>query len=173
MPMTTPCVRTRSSRARLRSLLAATLLFALPCAARAGSTDPVLVIGQARASGTPARLVDLLGAWGFDDALQVAYPLNVVVIQGTSFVRFPVGDAAESGTLAGLSDGLAIGEIAALEAAGSPSSDAAIVRFALHEMTLALPGGFAPGSVDVVLYTTVPGEGVFLSNTVEAPGAGS
>jgi hypothetical protein len=145
----------------------------LPSFSMAGSTDPVLVIGQATASGSPARIVDLLGAWGFDDVMQIDYPLNVVVRQGTSFVRFPVGDAPVAGTFAGLSDGLTTAEIGALEAAGSPSSDAAIVRLAAHEMTLALPASFAAGSVEIVLYTTVPGEGVFLSNAAEAPGAGS
>ncbi len=164
---------TRRPAACAGAILLAAMLMASPPAALGGSTDPVLVIGQASASGSPARLVDLLGAWGFDDTLQIDYPLNVVVSQGTNFVRFPVGDVAEAGSFAGLADGLAIAEIAALESAGSPSSDAAIVQFTLHEITLALPAGFAPGSVDVVLYTTVPGEGVFLSNTAEAAGAGS
>jgi len=141
--------------------------------ARAGSTDPVLVIGQATLTGSPARVVDLLGAWGFDDTLQIDYPLNDVVSQGTSFVRYPIGDVPVAGTFAGLTDGLAVGEIGALETTGSPTGDALILRFALHEMTLALPESFAAGNFDVVLYTTVPGEGAFLSNTTAVVGAGS
>lgn len=165
----------RSFSVRHCLLLAAAV--ALACSAgtaRAGSTDPVLVIGQATASGgSPLRLVDLLGSWGFDDVMQIDYPLNVVVSQGTSFVRYPVGDVPVAGTFAGLADGLAAGEIASLEAAGSPTTDAQILRLAQHEMTLALPATFAAGDVSIVLYTTVTGEGTFLSNTAQASGAGS
>jgi hypothetical protein len=142
--------------------------------ASAGSTDPVLVIGQATASGgSPTRVIDLLGAWGFDDVLQIDYPLNIVVSQGTSFVRYPVGDVPVAGTFAGLADGLTIGEISALESAGSPAGDALILRLALHEMSIALPDSFAAGTVEVVLYTSLPGEGTFLSNSAQAIGAGS
>jgi hypothetical protein len=142
--------------------------------AHGGSTDPVLVIGEATISGgQPGRVVELLGSWGFDDALQLDYPLSVVVSQGTSFVRFPFGDAPEAGTFAGLSDGLAASEIPALESAGSPSAGASISHLALHEMTLALPAVFAPGSVRVVLYVSLPGEGTFLSNSVETAGGGA
>lgn len=156
-------------------IVVATIVFAFGSgAARAGSTDPVLVIGEATASGgSPLRLVDLLGSWGFDDVMQIDYPLNVVVSQGTSFVRYPVGDVAVAGTFAGLSDGLVAGEIAALESAGSPTSDAQIVRLARHEMTLALPATFSSGDVSIVLYTTLPNEGTFLSNTAQVSGAGS
>lgn len=153
-------------------VIAFAIFTALP--ATAGSTDPVLVIGQATASGgSPSRVIDLLGAWGFDDVLQIDYPLNIVVSQGTSFVRYPVGDVPVTGTFAGLADGLTTGEIAALESAGSPAPDALILRFALHEMTIALPDSFAAGTVEVVLYTSLPGEGTFLSNSAQATGAGS
>lgn len=163
-------------RTTTRSLFFATAasLFFAASPARAGSTDPVLVIGQVTASGgAPARIVDLLGSWGFDDVLQIDYPLNVVVSQGTSFVRYPVGDIAVSGTFAGLADGLSAAEIGALEGIGSPASDAQILRLAQHEMTLALPGSFSSGEVRIVLYTTLPGEGTFLSNTAQTSGAGS
>lgn len=140
-------------------------------AAHAGSTDPVLVIGQATTSGgSPARVLDLLGAWGFEDVMQIDYPLNIVVSQGTSFVRYPVGDVPVTGTFAGLADGLSIGEIGALESTGSLTTEAFIVRLGLHEMTIALPDTFGAGSVDVVLYTTLPGEGTFLSNAAETVG---
>jgi hypothetical protein len=140
---------------------------------RAGSTDPVLVIGQASASGgSPSRVVDLLGSWGFDDALQIDYPLSIVVSQGSSFVRYRFGEQAVSGTFAGLADGLSLGEIAALESAGSPDAGASITRLALHEMTLSLPAIFAPGDLSVVAYVTLPGEGTFLSNTAQSSSEG-
>lgn len=167
-------MRTNNNIRRTMAAAAAMLLVTtLAATARAGSTDPVLVIGQATASGgSPARVIDLLGAWGFDDVLQIDFPLNIVVSQGTSFVRYPVGDIPVAGTFAGLSNGLAESEIAALEAAGTPTADALILRLSLHEMSLALPAAFASGSVNVVLYTTVPGHGTFLSNTAEAAGSG-
>ena len=166
------------SMKNIRTLAAAASAVALwlstATAAHAGSTNPVLVIGQATASGgSPSRIVDLLGSWGFEDLMQIDYPLNVVVSQGTSFVRYAVGDAAVSGTYAGIADGLSVGEILALEASGAPTASASIARLALHEMTLTLPGTFASGSVDVVLYVSLPGEGTFLSNTAEAVGEGS
>lgn len=159
------------------AIFAAALCFAAaasPPTAGAGSTDPVLVIGEAVAGGgSPSRIVELLGAWGFDDILQISYPLNIVVSQGTSFVRYPVGGAAVAGTFAGLSDGLAAGEIAALQSAGSPAANASILRLNTHEMSLALPATFGAGDVDVVMYVTIPGEGTFLSNSAAAVGAGS
>lgn len=163
-----------STRFAARTGAAFLLAVAAATASHAGSTDPVLVIGQATTSGgTPARLLDLLGAWGFEDVVQIDYPLNVIVSQGSSFVRYPVGDAPVSGTFAGLADGLTTAEIASLEATGSTASNASIVHLDLHEMTLGLPPTFTAGPVDVVLYTTLPGEGTFLSNTVEAVESGS
>lgn len=157
-----------------RTIAAFLLVCAAATSGHAGSTDPVLVIGQATTSGgTPARLLDLLGAWGFDDVVQIDYPLSIVVSQGTSFVRYPVGDVPVSGTFAGLADGLTIAEVPSLELAGSTASNASIVHLDLHEMTLGLPPTFTAGPVDVVLYTTLPGEGTFLSNAIEAVESGS
>jgi hypothetical protein len=159
----------------LTASLTAALTAASPDPASAGSTDPVLVIGQATASGgSPTRILDLIGSWGFDDVMQIEYPLTVVVHQGATFVRYTVGEAPVSGTFAGLADGLAEGEVPALEATGSPVATASIARLAMHEMTLALPATFAAGSVSVVLYVTPPGEGTtYLSNTATAPGVAS
>lgn len=155
--------------------VAAALWLAAPApAARAGSTDPMLVIGEATASGgSPARIVTLLGAWGFDDALQIDYPLNIVVSQGSSFIRYPVGGSPVAGTFAGLTDGLTVAEIPSLEATGAAAWSASIQRLAQHEMSLALPPTLSAGTVTVVLYVVVPGEGTFLSNTAETVGAGS
>lgn len=162
----------RTQPASLVTMVA--LLLATASSLHAGSTDPVLVIGQATASGgSPTRIVDLLGSWGFDDTLQIDYPLHIVVSQGSSFVRYPLGSPAKTGTFADLADGLTLGEIAALESAGTVTSEASIVHLSLHEMTLTLPATFEPGSVNVVLYVSLPGEGTFLSNTAQAPGEGS
>ena len=155
----------------VRMLVAVALALAWTCsAAQAGSTNPVLVIGQADASGgATAELVELTGAWGFDDILQVNFPLGIVVSQGPVFVRFSPGQAPTSGTFAGLVDGLTTGEIGALEAAGSADSQASLLHLGEHQMTLQLPPVFGPGDVDVVLYVVLPLEGSFLSNVAAAP----
>lgn len=135
--------------------------------ARAGSTDPVLLIGDAVVrGGAAAGLLELTGTWAFDDVLQVSFPLNVVVSQGTTFARYPAGGTARSGSYAGLGDGLAANEITALESAGSADAAAAITHIDAHTMKLALPPVFDPGPVRVVLYVRLPGEGSFLSNHV-------
>lgn len=149
------------------ALAAAALLASAPTPALAGSTNPVLVIGQAAATGNPAaELVELAGAWGFDDILQLDFPLGIVVRQGAVFALFSPAQTAKSGTFAALRDGLAAGEIAGLEASASPDAAAALLRLSAHEMTLQLPPVFAAGDVAVVLYVVLPGEGTFLSNEV-------
>lgn len=153
-------------------LALATALLALapaPTPVLAGSTDPVLVIGQATATGNPAaELVELTGAWGFDDILQLDFPLGIVVRQGAVFALFSPAQTAKSGTFAALADGLAAGEIAGLEASASSDAGAALLRLGAHEMTLQLPPVFAAGDVSVVLYVVLPAEGTFLSNEVTA-----
>ena len=161
-----------------RTFPAAAILSALFLASArpvvAGSTDPMLVIGEAHAGGgSPVRVVDLLGSWGFDDALQLDYPLCVVVSQGETFVRYPFGESPVTGSFAGIANGLAPSEIGALEAAGSPATGASISRLAIHEMTLAVPPVFQAGDLSIVLYVSLPGEGTFRSNTVVTSGGGS
>ncbi len=131
----------------------------------AGSTDPVLALGRASVHGdTGAAQVELIGTWAFDDVLQVDFPLSAVVSQGSTFARFPVGNAAEGGTLAQLDDGLQASEVAMVEAAGTPTADGAIVTLEPHRMRLALPTLFTAGALSVRLYVVLPGEGTFLSN---------
>ena len=138
----------------------------------AGSYDPTLVIGQAVSTGAGApTLLSLTGTWSFDDILQVDFPLNVVVRQGTLFVRYPVGGApAVSGSFADLADGLSASEVASLESVGAPNPQASLVRLTAHQMTLALPPIFAPGTVTVVLYVRLAREGTLLSNAIESSG---
>ena len=161
----------------------ALLLALLPClsvagakSAAAGSTDPTLAIGQltARPVGG-AAVVEILGEFGFDDVLQVDYPLTLVVYRGTGFARYPVGGAAVAGTFAGLADGLAVSEIAALEATGAEASGAEIVVLEPNRVLVSLPVELAgPGTLTAVLYVEVPVEGGFVSNapTVALTGGG-
>ncbi len=150
-------------------IVLATAIGAGPELARAGSTDPVLGVGAAVATAAGASAVlEVSGVWAFDDILQVVFPLNVVVSQGSTFARFPVGAAAESGTLAELTDGLAISEITLLEGSGAVDPDASLVRIEHHSMVLALPPIFTDGSLRVVLYVDLPFEDTFISNEVTA-----
>ena len=142
------------------------LLFALSKPAAAGSTDPTLAIGQltARPVGG-AAVVEILGEFGFDDVLQVDYPLTLVVYRGTSFARYPIGAATVAGTFTGLADGLAVSEIAALEATGAAAPGAEIVSLEPNRIVASLPVELAgAGTITAVLYVEVPGEGGFVSN---------
>ncbi|HEY2774804.1 MAG TPA: hypothetical protein VGK20_12225 [Candidatus Binatia bacterium] len=144
--------------------------------AEAGSYDPVLVIGQAISTGQARpTLLSLVGAWSFDDILQVDFPLNVVVSQGEVFVRYSVGSASGiSGSFAGLSDGLTVQEVPNLEASGSADSSSSLVKLTAHQMTLALPPIFLPGPVTVVMYAKLQREGILFSNrTQSTPDGGS
>lgn len=138
--------------------------------ATAGATDPVLALGRFVASPAgPAALVDVTGAFGFDDALQVPYPLNVVVYQGTTFVRLPIGGTPRTGDFAGLADGLSTTEIGALESSGSTTVEAEILILQPHRVQASLPPVFTEGLIRVVVYVELPGEGSFVSNTLVTP----
>jgi hypothetical protein len=135
--------------------------------ALAGSTDPTLAIGQLRArpAGQTA-LLELTGIFGFDDVLQMDFPVTVVAWQGDTFVRFRPGAAAQSGSFAQLSDGLQISEIAALESAGTDNPDAEILSLEPNKLLMAMPPIVFDGTIHAVLYVSVPGEGTFVSNAL-------
>lgn len=155
--------------ARAAALLtSAVVIVGIPVGdARGGATDPVLAIGRLRVVpvGT-ASIVDLTGAFAFDDMLQVEFPLNLVVYQGSTFVRLPVGGQVQVGDFAGLADGLSVGEIAALESAGQNSSDAEFLRVEPNRLQASLPDLFDDGIITAVVYVELAGEGGFTSNSV-------
>ena len=134
--------------------------------AAAGSTDPTLAIGQLVARPVAgAAVVEVLGEFGFDDVVQVDYPLTLVVYRGATFARFPVGAPAVAGTFAGLADGLAVSEIAALEATGVAEPSAEIVALEPNRLLVSLPLDLSSaGVLTAVLYVEVAGEGGFVSN---------
>jgi hypothetical protein len=160
--------------AGLRSLLlACALALATAAPAPAGSTDPVLALGSASMeAGGAGALLELNGIWHFDDILQVDFPLTVVAYRDDDYVAVPVNGAAFAGSFAGLSDGLAAGEIAALEASGGAAA-ASVLRLDTATMSVALPAVFSPGFIDVVVYVELPGEGGFVSNRARALLGGS
>ncbi len=138
-----------------------------PAGARAGSFEPVLAIGQvvARHAGQSA-LVEVTGNFGFDDALQIEFPLNLVVYQGKEFVRYPLGGEPISGTFVPLPSGLQARQIPHLEAKGEFESEAEIIRLEPNRITVSLPPKFEDGSITAILYVVGPSQGAFLSNPV-------
>jgi hypothetical protein len=151
------------------------LLLAGSASVRAGSTDPTLAIGEvvARPAG-PAAIAEVTGLFGFDDVVQVDFPVTVVAYSGTTFMSYTVGTQARTGSFAGLSNGLTVSEVADMEAAGTPSNAVEILRLDPNRITLSLPPELAAGPVSFVLHVTVAGEGTFLSNVISVDvGAGS
>jgi len=143
------------------------LVLASASAPRAGSTDPTLAIGQLRARPAgQAALLEVTGIIGFDDVLQVDFPVTVVAWQGDAFTRFQPGSTPQSGTFPALADGLQTSEIAALEAAGTDDAAAEILSLAPNRIVMAMPPTVLDGTVNAVLYVRVPTEGTFLSNIV-------
>ncbi len=138
-----------------------------PAGARAGSFEPVLAIGQvvARHAGQSA-LVEVTGNFGFDDALQIEFPLNLVVYQGKEFVRYPLGGEPISGTFVPLRSGLQARQIPHLEAKGEFESEAEIIRLEPNRITVSLPPKFEDGSITAIFYVVGPSQGAFLSNPV-------
>jgi len=164
-------------RARLRALLPAALALTVvllnPSPGRGGSTTPELAVGEVTISPAgQTSVVEITGTWAFDDIMQVDFPLNIVVSQGSTFVRYEVGAGPESGAFAGLGDGLSVGEIPALEAAGSPDETARFVILSPHRIVLSVPDSIGNGPVTVRAYVVVP-DYMVISNPVTATLSGA
>ncbi len=151
--------------------VAALLLVSSPRIVSAGNCYTFLAIGDAVARSAPdGAVLDLTGVWEFDNLMQVqlGLSLNVVVIQGDKFVRFPLLGVAQAGVVPGLNDGLELGEIPAVEAAGVDDPDAEVLTFRAHRLQLSLPPSIQPGAVSVVMYLVQDAQyqSAFLSNTL-------
>ncbi len=140
-----------------------------PAEARAGSFEPILAIGQvvAQHAGQSA-LVEVTGNFGFDDALQVDFPVNLIVYQGKEFVRYPLGGEPSSGTFIPLQSGLEARQIPYLEANSEFEPEAEIVRLEPKRLLVSLPPKFEDGLITAILYVIDPIQGPFLSNSVSA-----
>ncbi len=163
------------SRSRIRavavSALSAAIVIAAVQFAPAASCINFLAVGEATVRSAPdGSVMDMVGVWEFDNIMQVelGLSLNALVFQGDDFVRFPLLGPAESGTFAGLSDGLSAGDLPALEASGVSDPDAEVLTFRAHKLQLSLPPTFTPGVVSVVMYLVQDGEyqSALLSNTL-------
>ena len=137
-------------------------------AAFAGFTSPTLVLSAAHGdAGTAGRGAAFEGEFDFPNAVEVGYPLSLVVFQGTTFARYPAAAPPVTGTSATLGDGvLAENELDTLDAAGS-AADASvrIVSMTPTSIRVTLPSTFASGAAAGVLYTILP-DGDVVSNVV-------
>jgi hypothetical protein len=153
----------------VRRLLSPLFVLALAApAAWAGATSPTLVLSAAHGDAGPAgRGAAFEGTFDFPNAVEVGYPLNLVVFQGTTFARYPAAAPPITGTSATLGDGmLAQGELDTLDAAGS-AADASvrIVTMTPSSIRVTLPSTFTSGAAAGVLYTILP-DGSVVSNVV-------
>ena len=130
-------------------------LAALPLAARASGTRPVLFASatDAFASASGVRSVTVTGEYSFDDRLQFGFPVGVIVYQGTRFAVFDASGAATAGTSAAVADGVDDKDVADVLAAGTPAAaPAGLLQLRPDSMTVTLPPGFTAGAASVVLY---------------------
>jgi len=151
---------------RLLSLLVVSALAA--SIAIAGFTSPTLVLSAARGDAGPAgRGAAFEGDFDFPNAVEVGYPLSLVVFQGTTFARYPAAAPPVTGTSPTLGDGvLAEAELAALDAAGGAADPSVrIVTMTPSTIRVTLPATFASGPASGVLYTILS-DGSVVSNVV-------
>jgi len=102
---------------------------------------------------------------GLKGAVQVGYPLQLIVFQDTSFVRFPITGTPQVGQSSLLADGrLDPDDVPGLLAAGSPApGDVRIVSLSSTRAVLTLPANFNPGAATVQAFAVLA-DGRVLSN---------
>jgi hypothetical protein len=151
---------------RAAAAVLAALVVLATATARPSATSPTLVVSAVngmRADGRVAVTVE--GTFDFPNAVQVGYPLQLVVFQGTGFVRFPIGGTPQAGQSSLLADGrIDPGDVPGLLAAGSPTpADVRIVSLSSARAVLALPGDFQAGAATVQAFADLA-DGRVLSN---------
>jgi hypothetical protein len=137
--------------------------------ALAGYTSPTLALTAARGdAGTAGRAAAFEGTFDFPNAVQVGYPLSLVVFQGTTFVRYPAAGAPLTGTSTALADGvLDLGELASFVGQGTPAdASVRIVTMTPSALRVILPSTFGPGTATGVLFTILS-DGNVVSNAVD------
>jgi hypothetical protein len=134
--------------------------------ALATPTDPTLVLtGAASATGDFARVVRVDGSFHAQDLVQIAYPLQLLVHAGATYVRFDLANGAVSGVAPALADGLQAGEAEALLAQGTPAPAARLLALGLGRLEVTLPASFPAGAAEVQLFVIDEQEAV-LSNAL-------
>lgn len=136
--------------------------------ARAGFTSPPLVLSSASgAEGAGQRAIALRGTFDFENAIQLGYPISLLVFQGETFVRFPLAAAPIAGSSSTLADGvLAEAEIDALLATGSPApAGVRIVDLEPETIHATLPLTFTTGPATAIIIAVLT-DGSVLSNPI-------
>ena len=134
----------------------------------AAATKPALAIASGVGESTgDARAAVFEVSFDFLNTVQVAYPLQLVVFQGTHFVRYPASGPAVAGDSAALADGvLGDGEVVAFMSEGAAApAEVRIVTIAADHLRVVLPRTFTAGAATGELFATLA-EGNALSNPV-------
>ena len=151
-----------------RMLLSAILIAATAGFARAGATTPTLIVQSADsgfAISGAQRLVTFRMAYDYGNAIQADYDIELVVFQGSAFVRYPISGAARIGTSGVLADGLTVADLAAVDAASAPApAGVRVVTIEPTRVTVALPASFGSGAPATAVLVATVDEGVILSN---------
>ena len=135
---------------------------------RASGSAPTLTLtgGDAFVTQDGARAVVATGRFNFDDRLQFAFPVGVLVVQGERFARYDVSGAIVSASSPLVADGIIATEVPELlTLTGTASAPAALVQIRPDRITVALPPDFVPGAAVVLLYASKDSES-FVSNVV-------
>lgn len=154
------------SRTMLRSVLAVLLLtFAAmpPRLAESAATSPTLALSAVDVAAVDGkRTLTFAGVFDFENALQVAYPLHLVVFRGTRFVRYPVVGPAVVGDSSRLADGvLSLGELNGFLGEGTPApAGVRLVTLTPTGGVVTLPADLGSGSATAILFTVLPEEPV-------------
>lgn len=149
-------------------ILALLVLGGLASLAHAGFTSPTLVLSAAHGeAGSVGRGAAFEGSFDFPNALEVGYPLSLVVFQGATFARYPAAAPPITGTSATLADGsLSDAELPALDGAGAPAAaNVRIVTMTPSALRVTLPATFTSGPAAAVLYTMLS-DGNVVSNVI-------
>ena len=154
---------------RSLALLAAIVVAASPGVVRAAGTTPTLILSLAAgAVADGARSVLLAGDFDYPNAVQVGYPLDLVVFQGTTFARYRVDGTAVTGNSAALADGqLLDAELAAfLQDGATAPAGVRILTLRFDQARVALPATFTAGPATAVMFTLLP-TGQMISNPIQ------
>ncbi len=132
-------------------------VLALAGLVHAGATSPTLVLGTALPVAVGGvRTVVFEASLDFENAVQTGYGLQLVVFQGTRFVRYPLAGTPATGDSAALADGtLAEDEVASVLGAGTPTV-ARIVSITPRTLRVVLPADVPAGATTAILAAVLP-----------------
>lgn len=134
-----------------------------------GATTPSLVLSSAVANraGAGASLT-VEGTLDFSNALELGYPIDLLVFQGATFTRFPFAGTPMAGTTSALADGvLAEGEIPTVVAAGTTAPNGVrVITLVRDSIRVALPPSIVAGPATAIVFGILT-DGTVLSNPID------